>query len=189
MVGMELSSIDLEKLVKDKNDKIIELNRVKTNLEKGLVSIETDNVLKKFPSEEVYKSLKKELTKKYRNTLTEIEDINNSISQIGNDGKWFDWIDRFGIQIQDKRDISDTMKKELLRTILENIVVDYDNGEKVHRLTINFKIPVIFRDEDLPKGGGNQVVIKPQKSGRKNKNQNVPFRDYSTVTDLARFLG
>jgi hypothetical protein len=103
--------------------------------------------------------------------------------------KWFDWIDKFGTQVQEKRDIPDDRKKELLRTILENIVVDYDNGEKVHRLTINFKIPVIFRDEDRPKGGSNQVVIKPPKSGRKCKNQNEPFRDYSTVTDFARFLG
>ena len=44
------------------------------------------------------------------------------------------------------------------------------------------------RDEDRPKGG-NQMVIKPPKSGRLPKNQSIPVRDYSTVTDLARFLG
>jgi hypothetical protein len=189
MIGMRLDSTDLNKMVKDKNDKITELRKVKINIEKGLVSIETDNILNKFPSDEVYKSLKKELTNKYKNTLTEIEDINNSLEQIGSDVKWFEWIDTFGVQIQEKRDIPDTMKKEILRTILENIIVDYDNEEKVHRLTINFKIPVMFRDEDRPSGGRSQMFIKPSKSGRKNKNQNEPFCDYSTVTDLARFLG
>ena len=127
--------------------------------------------------------------KKYNNTNSEIQDIVNSLKQIGKDVEWFDWIDRFGRQIQEKRDIPDTVKKELLRTIVDNIVVDYDNEEKVHKLTINFKIPVIFRDEDLPKGGVNQVVIKPPKSGRKPKNQNEPFGDYSTVTDFARLRG
>jgi hypothetical protein len=128
-------------------------------------------------------------TKKYNITRSEIEDSINSLNQIGNDVKWFDWIDSFGRLIQEKRDIPDLMKKELLRTILDNIVVDYDNIEKVHRLTINFKIPVIIGDEELPKGGSNQVIIKPPKSGRKGKNQNKPVRDYSTVTDFARFLG
>jgi hypothetical protein len=123
------------------------------------------------------------LTRKYKSTISEIEDIKNTLNQIGNELKWFDWMDSLGKQIQERRDIPDIMKKELLRSILENIIVDYDNEEKVHRLVINFKIPVIFMDEDRPKGGSNEVVIKPPKSGRKPKNQNEPFRDYSTVTD------
>ena len=66
--------------------------------------------------------------------------------------------------------------------------VDYDSVERVHRLTINFKIPVMFRDEVHPKGG-SQVVIKPTKSGRIPQNQLTTVGNYSTVTDLARFRG
>jgi len=36
---------------------------------------------------------------------------------------------------------------------------------------------------------GSQVVIEPPKSGRLPQNQLTPVRNYSTVTDLARFLG
>lgn len=107
---------------------------------------------------------------------------------VGKDEQWFEWINKFGILIQENREVPDSVKKDILRTVLDNIIVDYDSVMKVHRLTINFRIPVILGDEVHPKGG-SQVIIKPQKSGREPINQNTPFRDYSTVTDLARFLG
>ena len=111
-----------------------------------------------------------------------------SLTQIGKDEQWFDWVDKFGVLIQENRDVSDSVKKDILRTVLDNIIVDYDKVERVHGLTINFRIPVIFRDEVHPKGG-SQVVIKSPISGRKPQNQLTPVRDYSTVTDLARLRG
>ena len=67
-------------------------------------------------------------------------------------------------------------------------MVDYDPLEKVHILTINFKIPVVFRD-GVEGREPTRVIVRPPKSGRKPKYQNEPFRDYSTVTDLAKFRG
>lgn len=79
------------------------------------------------------------------------------------------------------------MKKELLKKVVENILVDYDNKIKVHKLTINFKILVILN----PEGGSKstKVIVNPPKSRPKPKNQIDPILFYSTVTDLARFLG
>ena len=188
-LGKRLRSVDLKRKVKEINEKTVGLTKMKTDLEKGLVGIETDKILKNFSSEDVFLLLKKDLTKRYNLTVTEIENLNNSLLMIGNDLKWFDWIDRFGKQIKEKRNVIEPQKRELLNTILDKILVDYDPLEKVHILTINFKIPVLLGDEDRPKGGRNQVVIKPPKSGRKPLDQSEPVRDYSTVTDLARFLG
>ena len=165
-----------------------ELTKMKTDLEKGLVGIETDKILNKFPSEDVYILLKKDLTKRYNLTVTEIETLNNSLKMIGNDLKWFEWIDKFGKQIQEKRNIPDPNKRELLKTILDKILVDYDPELKVHNLTLNFKIPVVFRD-GVEGREPTRVIVTPPKSGRKPSNQNEPFRDYSTVTLLAKFLG
>ena len=60
-------------------------------------------------------------------------------------------------------------------------MVYYDSVEKVHKLNIQFKIPVIFH----PEGGDKEtnVIVNPPKSGRKPRNQNEPVRDYSTVVD------
>ncbi len=72
--------------------------------------------------------------------------------------------------------------------VIKEILVEYDHTDKVHILTIHFKIPVILRD-------GNEgqeltrVTITPPKSGRKRSNKNLPVGGYSTVTDFAKFLG
>jgi hypothetical protein len=130
---------------------------------------------------------KNDLTKRYHQILTEIEDNRNFLEEIGNDEKWLEWLDNFSKQITTFRDIPDTMKKKLLKIIIHNIIVAYDHSEKVHRLTINFKLPVILNNSDNI--SSTSVLVNPPKVGRKSIDQNIPVDDYSTVTDFARFLG
>lgn len=67
-------------------------------------------------------------------------------------------------------------------------MVNYDPELKVHILTLNFKIPVLFRDGNESREP-TRVTITPPKSGRKKKNQNEPFRDYSTVVETPSLEG
>ena len=188
IIGKSVKSDEIDKIVKDKEQKITELLKRLNDLEKGLVKVETDNILNNYPSNEIYESLKKELTKKYNNTKTEIEDLRNTLRKIGNEGLWYEWLERFGNEVRDRQDISDTLKKELLEVVLRDIIVEYDHTQKVHILTINFNIPVLLRD-------GNEgqeltrVMITPPKSGRKSLKPNSTLPYYSTVTDFAKFLG
>ncbi len=93
----------------------------------------------------------------------------------------------------DHRDVPDEMKKELLRIVLNRIIVDYDEVEKVHRLTIQFKIPVCIDGESGTEKSAIEVSVKPPKKGRKSLDgrgdQPFPFENYSTVTLLARLRG
>ena len=73
--------------------------------------------------------------------------------------------------------------------VVKDIVVEYDHTDKVHVLTINFKIPVILRDGNEGLTQSTRVIVTPPKSGRKPSNQSVHVGVYSTVTDLAKFLG
>ncbi len=188
VIGKSVKSDEIDKIVKDKEQKITELLKRLNDLEKGLVKVETDNILNNYPSNEIYESLKKELTKKYNNTKTEIEDLRNTLRKIGNEGLWYEWLERFGNEVRDRQDISDTLKKELLEVVLRDIIVEYDHTQKVHILTINFNIPVLLRD-------GNEgqeltrVMITPPKSGRKSLKPNLTLPYYSTVTLFAKFLG
>jgi hypothetical protein len=187
-IGSSMKSYKMDRVIEEKELKITELIKRLNDLEKGLVKVETENVLNNYPSVEIYKSLKKDLTKRYNNTKIEIEDLRNSLQKLGNEGLWYEWLERFGKEVRDKRDISDTLKKELLQVVLKDIIVEYDHTQKVHILTINFNIPVLLRDEVRPKGG-RQVIITPPKSGRKSLKPNSTLPYYSTVTLLAKFLG
>jgi len=54
---------------------------------------------------------KKELTKRYYQIKSEIEDMRNSLREIGNQEKWFEWIDVFGDYIKNQREISNSLIK------------------------------------------------------------------------------
>ena len=129
------------------------------------------------------------MTKKYNSTKIEIEELRNSLEQIGNDELWFGLLDRFSEEVKDRQDLSDDLKKDFLKLVVKDILVEYDHIDKVHVLTINFKIPVILRDENEGLTQSTRVIVKPPKSGRKPSNQSEPFLNYSTVTDFAKFLG
>jgi len=72
-----------------------------------------------------------------------------------------------------------------LKLVVKNIVVEYDLVDKVHVLTINFKIPVILRDGNEGLTQSTRVIVTPPKSGRKPSNQSVPFLNYSTVVNYS----
>jgi hypothetical protein len=190
IIGMKLKSKDLRLEIKSREEKMTELTNTKVDLEKGLVDMETNKILKKYPSEEIYNSLKKELTKRYNHTKSLIEDIRNSLHEIGNQGKWFEWIDTFGNYIKNHRDIHDPLKKELLKTVLDFISVDYDHQEKIHRLYIHFRIPVFQLVNEKQNGNVDKYLIsRPLKTVDNQNGQPSSVENYSTVTDFARFRG
>ena len=77
----------------------------------------------------------------------------------------FEWINK------GRRPITHPNKKELIRSIIDRIIVDYDNTNKTHGLEVNFRIPM---------GVYNEKINLGPKTLR---------GDYSTVTLLAKFLG
>ena len=117
-----------------------------------------------------------------------VEDLRNTLLQISNDEQWYEWLEEFGKQVQGNQDIPDTLKKDLLKVIIDKILVEWDKDEKLHILTIHFKIPVVLRD-GMKGRGATRLIGNPCKRGRKSRNQIEPFRDYSTVTDFARLRG
>jgi len=157
--GIGLRSKELKQEVKSREERIRELTKTKLDLERGIVEVETNKITNKYPSEEVYLSLKKELINQYNQTKSEIEDIRNSLREIGNQERWFDWIDIYGDHIRNQRGIPDTLKKQVLDTVLDFISVDYDWEEKVHRLKIHFKLPVFQHGNGIRKGKVDKYLI------------------------------
>ncbi len=189
IAGISLKSRDLKKEIQMKNDRFNELTKIIADLEKGLVDIETNKILKQYPSEEVYRSLKKDLTRRYNHTKSEMEDVKNALTLVGSQDKWFDWLEYFGMYISRTRDIPDIQKKILLQKVLDNIVVNYDHVEKVHRLVIHFRIPVIVKNYTDIKRKPKKYLSEPSVTPADINDQLFDVEHYSTVTLLARFLG
>jgi len=134
--------------------------------------------------------LRKELTKQYNHTKLLIEEIKNTIRQLGKQGSWFEWIDNFGSYISQQREVPDTVKKTILKSVLDHITVDYDHQEKVHLLYIQFRIPVFYGVNGKENGKSEKYLISRHSETLVNSNdQPSSVENYSTVTDFARFLG
>jgi len=73
--------------------------------------------------------------------------------------------------INEDDQLSQPKKKELIRSIIDRIKVDYDDTNKTHGLEVNFRIPMkVFSDDSN---------LKPK----------TLRQDYSTVTDFAKLRG
>lgn len=183
-----LGADELEQCKKDRELKMSELTRKLAELENGLVKVETEYLLDSYPSVEVYKSIKKDLNKKYNRTKVEIEDLRNSLTTLEDRNMWIQWIERFGNEMRDKKQISESSKYEILRGVLREIIVSYDHEKQVHMFTINFNIPIFMED----KSGKNSLRQKSNKSTKTCFPVSLPNSDltyYSTVTDFAKLRG
>ena len=110
-----------------------------------------------------------------------MEDVKNALMLVGNQDKWFDWIEYFGTYISGTRDIPDIQKKKVLQKVLDKILVSYDHVEKVHRLIIHFRIPVIVKNYTNIKRKPKKYLCEPSVSPANITDQLFDVENYSTV--------
>jgi site-specific DNA recombinase len=156
-------------------------------LESNLIELETEKILKQH-SDNVYNGIRKNLITKINQTKVAIERYQNEQLLLKNNNSWVDGIENIGGYIKDLNNIDETQKREVLKHLVKDIIVTYNQGEKCHNLKVNLAVPLIM-DYTLGRPpsrrtlcvgeGTNQTILRKPKSGH----------DYSTVTDFARFLG
>ncbi len=189
LIGVDSDTNNFKTTLRKKKLELEDLHVNKQLIERGLVKVESNYLLNKYTSENVYKSLKTDLNKKYNLICSKIEVITNTLNQIGKEQQWLNWIDELGNQIQDIKNITDIQKKKILNTILNIINVVYDTVNKVHILTIHFRIPVLQDNHKNGKISTLNGVFDPSKIQCFRGDQNGSVENYSTVTDFARFRG
>ena len=155
--------------------------------ESSLIELETDKILNQH-SENVYIGIRKNLMSKINETKVSIERCQNEISLLKQNNNWVTSIDRIGGLIKETNNLNETRKRDVLKQLVKDIIVSYNHEEKYHNLKVNLKVPLVMdidRDAQAsrtPSWGGEQV-----KASRFSKPKTG--LDYSTVTDLAKFLG
>jgi hypothetical protein len=156
-------------------------------LESNLIELETEKILKQH-SDNVYNGIRKNLITKINQTKVALERYQNEQLLLKNNNSWVDGIDNIGGYIKDLKNIDETQKREVLKHLVKDIIVTYNQGEKCHNLKVNLAVPLIM-DYTLGRPpsrrtlcvgeGTNQTILRKPKSGH----------DYSTVTLLARLRG
>jgi hypothetical protein len=166
-----LNKRQLNLYITKKNKELEKIRKTKSKLEEGIIDVERKNYMGEFQSENIYLSLKKQLNKEHLSVSSKIESILSHLSTIGNESKWFEIIDGFKDIISNHDPMNQSQKRDVLRSIIDHIKVSFDGINKTHQLDVNFRIPMVYIEQ------GSRV--KPR----------TLRQSYSTVTDLAKFLG
>jgi site-specific DNA recombinase len=156
------------------------------NLESSLIELETEKILKQH-SENVYNGIRKNLIAKINQTKVSIERYQNEQSLLKYNNNWVDGINNIGEYINDLGNVDENQKRKVLKQLVKDIIVTYNQHEKCHNLKVNLTVPLIMdytwgrqpsRSESAGEGTNHTKLHKPKS-----------VNSYSTVTDLAKFLG
>ena len=174
-----------------------------SSLEKRKIQLYSDYMMLKV-QENKYNEIDKGIDKEIELRKKKIIVIEKEIKLLKKQDFWFDWLDDFEEQLKTIQNWNDTddfdKMKEFLRKVIDRIDVIWDKKTDTHQLKIKYKWN-IYKDKRT-KNGKWKFNIKKGKSERLSdkfssyrlsreigqKELMSPY-SYSTVTDLAKFLG
>ena len=189
LLGSGLSSKQIVNYKTQCNNSLENFVMQKEQIEKALVKVEAANAMGEYVSNEVYSGTKKELITQYNNIKVKIESVSGELQQLGNQQEWLNWIDDFGNQLNTANKLTDPEKKRIINSVVKDILVDYDQEEKLHHLRINFRLPVMSSVEGILRA--NDVVLKRGNNSTKMvqtiENTGAPERPRSALFHSYRF--
>jgi DNA invertase Pin-like site-specific DNA recombinase len=134
------------KVVERKNEiqsTIADLHETKSKIEKGLIKVEAQNTMGEFDSPEIYKGVKRNLSSQLNTIKVKIEKAQTELDQLGNHQLWFDWIDQFANEFTSTNNFTPEKKRHLVNGVVKDILVSYVQAQKLHRVRVNFRLPVL----------------------------------------------
>ena len=164
---LEKSNFDLgQKEIKKLELRVNSYDRELKNIEKNIIKLESDKILKKRPKTEIdgilehIKSHQLEINDKKENVINQIETNKK-------DMKWIDWVEEFSDKIKTIRNEKDlNIRKKFLNGLVDRIIVNYID-KNTHTLRVFFKIPYI-NDRLIWKNEKNKKLGYEIKKGLKS---------------------
>lgn len=198
----ELNGDVIKKRIKENLSKIKRRQTKIQTIHKKLEENTIKNITLKI-SDNMFENIKVSVEK-------EIEKIENEINQLEiqndlwlNDNVWEDWFDSFKLHFNKICSYTKSEdKRKFITDYIENIYVGWDGDNNTHNIKINFKLNIVKDKGELVsndiykiKKGKKEIDInginlrKFNNHINKKRDSKTYLLNYSTVTDLAKFLG
>lgn len=196
---------DLEKIKKEISNKNSRIVRIKSKI--GELNKRKDEVLNQYIIMKLSNKRYKELDKLNGTQIgleeEKISSIKKEINILEQGSSWCDWLDDFKNHLKQIKSITNKEDKyNFLNEIVDKIEVYWDSITNTHSLKIFFKWRIV-KDRKNEKEGyvfeilegkdyvelNNFNTTQIKKLIKKKKKPKTSYQNYSTVTDLAKFLG
>jgi len=109
---------------------------------KSISKVEVERLKKKIEPD-VYSMIKDNLSDELNGFRSKIQGCKDEISMLNEEKGWIDWITRFGVDMNNKSNMSEEEKRTYLHEIIEEIIVTQSKDKKGHILDVKFKLPIV----------------------------------------------
>jgi len=145
----DMKNIEIKSKRQSYRNKLSKLKKDQTSLNDSMIDVELKNIQGKF-SKEVYEGILLKLSNQINSVENEIGDINSNIEKMINKDNWVDWISIMSKELKNMKEWTFDKKKEKLNQFIDKIFVNYNDKNDTHKLSIDFKIPIV----------GDKIVYK-----------------------------
>jgi DNA invertase Pin-like site-specific DNA recombinase len=126
---------------KESNQKIKALKKTYKKIEDALAKVETDRLMDRI-SPTQYPIIRENLTKEMLEVEVQIERLTDKVQSLGNDRRFYKWLDVFDKKIDTFKKFKPEQKKEVLLGLLTAVDV-FMIDPQTHWLEIQFHVPLV----------------------------------------------
>ena len=141
--GKGLNTTQIKRYIEDIKSQIQINFAIKVKIEKALVNVESTYAMGEYSSITVYQGVKRDLETKLKMITIQIESSQAELEHLNDKDSWLEWLDELAIVMNDSAELSPTQKRKFLKLILRRIDVSHQSATNLHRLKINFRLPLL----------------------------------------------
>lgn len=112
------------------------------NIQESIGNLEANRVLKRM-DDKAYKTAVARMDDEADRLKTEITNLRLKLRGEAEKKQWVDWMDNFGVEIDEKQKLTDEQRQLYLKGLIEKIEAKFNPKTRAHELKIHFQHPIV----------------------------------------------
>jgi len=153
---------NLKKESQKRTKYINEKRKIYNGYENNVIDLEVEILTNKIERSKGKRMIEK-ISKMMDDVNSEIKKLENELWIYTNSTEWVDWLNQMFLEIESVQNYTLQKKRDFLKEYIRKIDVEYLNDEKSHKLTFEFKYPIvddILTQYGIDKDGKRTYQIK-----------------------------
>jgi DNA invertase Pin-like site-specific DNA recombinase len=112
------------------------------NLQESIGNLEANRILKRM-EDKAYKTAVSRMNDEADRLKTEITNLRLKLRGESEKKQWVDWMDQFGVEVDEKKKLTDEQRQLYLKGLIEKIEARFNRKTRDHELDIYFQHPIV----------------------------------------------
>lgn len=112
------------------------------SLQESIGNLEANRILKRM-DDKAYKTAVSRMNDEADRLKTEITNLRLKLRGEAEKQEWVNWMDNFGVEIEEKKKLTDEQRQLYLKGLIEKIEARFNRKTRAHELDIHFRHPIV----------------------------------------------